>query len=136
MGKKQLQKLGPPACNVTPKVVFEAKDRPLPKWQKKAAARPPVIVKPTIYGQGVTGSDLSKPYFDGTSMEASDFLIDLDTDSMETAPDVRSYFFQVAQLTQDPENPPVDIKARRIYDDKMVKKGREFLKAARDRGPR
>jgi hypothetical protein len=88
-----------------------------------------------IYGIGVTGADTSLPCFDGTSTDPKDFLIDLDTDSMEKAADVRSYFYLVAEYTKEEANaPPEDMEERKLYDDRMVKAGREYLKSARDRG--
>jgi hypothetical protein len=45
--------------------------------------------------QGITGADLSLPLFDGTSGNPLDHLIDVDTPSMETCPDVRVYFWNV-----------------------------------------
>jgi hypothetical protein len=88
-----------------------------------------------IYEFGVTGADTSLPCFDGTSTNPQDFLIDLDTDSMEKAADVRSYFYLVAKLTMEEVNaPPEDMVERKLYDDRMVKAGRQYLNSARDRG--
>lgn len=96
--------------------------------------------------QGITGADLTLPLFDGTSKNPLDHLIDVDTPSMETRPDVRVYFWFVgweSEVTRQsvwvdhedtrPE-PPVDIEERRLFDDMYVKKGREYLKGCKERG--
>lgn len=94
----------------------------------------PAVLQPQVFGQGVTGADLSLPIFDGTSTHSEDYLIDLDSDSMETAPDVRSYFHWVARVTQEASTPPIELKERRVYDTRLVRQGREYLQAARARG--
>lgn len=54
---------------------------------------------------------------------------------METCPDVRVYFHHVGDLTgKDGVMPSKDPAARIAYDAKLVRQGREYLKAARDRG--
>lgn len=83
----------------------------------------------------MTGADLTLPVFDGTSTNPNDHLIDLDTPSMETCPDVRVYFHYVGELTgKDGVMPSKDPAERIAYDAKRVRQGREYLKAARDRG--
>jgi hypothetical protein len=95
--------------------------------------------------QGITGADLSLPLFDGTSENPLDHLIDVDTPSMETCPDVRVYFWHVgmelkvtdAPVLVDEDGTPVqptDLEERRLFDDMYVKKGREYLKACKERG--
>lgn len=94
----------------------------------------PAVSQPQVFGQGVTDADLSLPIFDGTSTHPGDYLIDLDSDSMETAPDVRSYFHWVGQVTQEATTPPVDLDERKVYDTRLVRQGRKHLQAARARG--
>jgi len=53
---------------------------------------------------------------------------------MEGYPDVRSYFHYIGDMAQDATNPPLDMEQRRLYDNDLVRKGREYLKAARGRG--
>jgi hypothetical protein len=87
-----------------------------------------------ILQQGVTGCDHSLPYFDGKSKHPKDHFIDLDTDSMETAPDVRVYFWLVGYDQQDEPETPTDFEARVIFDGKLVRAGREWLRDRRDLG--
>jgi hypothetical protein len=84
--------------------------------------------------QGITGADLTLPYFDGRSTNPLDHLIDLDTDSMETAPDVRVYFWSDgATLCQDDWKGPKESESREEYDARMVRNGREYLEDLKDR---
>ena len=84
---------------------------------------------------GVTGADLTLPIFDGTSINPDDHLIDLDTPSMESCPDVRVYFEYVGVETQkDGVMPPQNPAELIAYHATRVRQGREYLKAARDRG--
>jgi hypothetical protein len=87
---------------------------------------------------GITGADLSLPLFDGTSTDPADYLIDLDTDSMEKYPDVRIYFWTVTEtkrIAEDKEEPrPADHEGRLVFDDKAVKEGREYLRESRIKG--
>lgn len=87
-----------------------------------------------MFGLGVTGADLALSIFDGTSVDPKDYLIDLDTDSMERYPDVRSYFYSVGNSLQDTTTSPSDIEARKIYDDNRVRQGRLYIKAQRALG--
>jgi len=77
---------------------------------------------------------MSVPVFDGTSSDPHDYLIDLDTDAMERYPDVRSYFHYIGDLTRDATEPPQGLEQRKMYDSDLVRKGREYLQAARKRG--
>lgn len=86
------------------------------------------------FAQGVTGSDTTRPIFDGTSKKIEDHLIDLETDSMETEPDVRSYFWQFGFALDDDNDPPIDSEERKIFDAKMVRRGREHLKMLKSQG--
>lgn len=74
--------------------------------------------------------------FDGTSQRIEDHLIDIDTDSMETTPDVRVYFWEVGFESHVPANPqpPTDLEERKIFDAQLVRAGREYLKELRSRG--
>lgn len=84
--------------------------------------------------RSITGADLSLPVFDGTSKKSSDHLIDLDTDSMETALDVRCYFWMLGD-TFHPEDPLNHTLEEAIaWDNQMVREGRLRLKEARDAG--
>lgn len=94
----------------------------------------PAALEPLIFGPGVTGANPSIPIFDGTSLNPKDYLIDLETDSMETYPDIRSYFYWVGDKAQAASVRPVEPEERKIYDDKLVTLGREYLKEARARG--
>jgi hypothetical protein len=91
--------------------------------------------------QGITGSVKNGPYFDGSSMNPLDHLIDLDTDSMETEPDIRVYFWTVGRNSPDCANIqdtqiPLGSRAeeRKAMDAKLVRAGREYLKELRDQG--
>jgi hypothetical protein len=98
---------------------------------KSAAAQ----LEPSVFGPGVTGVDLTVPVFDGTSPNPHDYLIDLETDSMERYPDVRSYFYWVGDLQQDAiDPPPTDLEARKLYDDDLVRRGRLYLKSEKAKG--
>jgi hypothetical protein len=95
-----------------------------------------VIVPKKWLRQGITGSDPTLPIFDGSSMDIKDHLIDIDTDSMETAPDVRVYFWMVGYDSLDLDYPdvPTDLEERKLFDAKMVRTGREHLKDLKQRG--
>jgi len=93
--------------------------------------------------QGITGADHSLPTFDGLSTDPKDHLIDFDTDSMEKHADVRVYFWQVGDelqrlgsefIARPDLDPPADLQERILYDAKLVRKGREFLKESRADG--
>ena len=84
-----------------------------------------------IHQQGITGSDLSLPYFDGSSQNPDDHFIDLDTDSMEREPDVRVYFWMVGSEVLDTSEVPID---RVAHDSLLVRTGREWLRDYRDKG--
>jgi hypothetical protein len=81
--------------------------------------------------QGITGSDLTLPYFDGSSQNSDDHFIDLDTDSMEREPDVRVYFWMVGSEVLDTSEVPID---RVAHDSHLVRTGREWLRDYRDKG--
>jgi hypothetical protein len=100
---------------------------------KTETDQPPATQK-RIHQQGVTGGDDSLPYFDGTSKDPKDHFIDLDTDSIETAPDVRVYFWLVGHDVQDEPEIPTDPEARVAFDAKLVRAGREWLRDYRDLG--
>jgi hypothetical protein len=85
--------------------------------------------------RSITGADLSIPIFDGKSVNPNDHLIDLDTDSMETALDVRCYFWMLGDLLHDDVNPLAHtLEEAKVYDNQVVREGRLRLKAARDAG--
>jgi hypothetical protein len=101
------------------------------KSRKKAQAE----TNPEFLEPGISGADLTLPVFDGTSTNPHDHLIDLDTPSMETCPDVRVYFALVGSvITKDDLSPPKDHAERVRSDARLIRQGREYLKAARDRG--
>ena len=87
-----------------------------------------------IHQQGITGSDDTLPYFDGTSTDPKDHFIDLDTDSMETAQDVRVYFWLVGHEIQGQPESPTDFEGRVAFDAELVRCRREWLRAYRDFG--
>lgn len=93
---------------------------------------------PELLASGIRGADPDSPLFDGTSHDPADHLIDVDTASMETYPDVRVYFWLVGLAVQDqkpdPPERPDDPEERNAFDAEQVRKGREYLKAARARG--
>jgi hypothetical protein len=97
-----------------------------------------VDVLPEFLEPGITGADLTLPLFDGTSSNPEDYLIDLESDSMERYPDVRSYFWRVGQaleLLDDVEiEQPSDYQQRLERDDALVKAGREHLRQSRIKG--
>jgi hypothetical protein len=100
-------------------------------FQKKPT---PAQLEPRVFGPGVTGVDLSLPVFVGTSTDPHDYLIDLDTDSMERYADVRSYFHWVGDLIQDRSTPPTEFEARKRYDDDLVRQGRLHIRAEKALG--
>jgi len=78
---------------------------------------------------------MSVSTFDGTSSDPHDYLIDLESDSMERFPDVRSYFYRVGDLQQDAiDPPPTDLEARTSYDNDLVRRGRLYLKSEKAKG--
>jgi hypothetical protein len=81
--------------------------------------------------QGITGSDVSLPHFDGSSKNPDDHFIDLDTDSMEREPDVRVYFWMVGSEVLDTSEVPID---RVAHDSLLVRTGREWLRDYRSKG--
>ena len=94
----------------------------------------PAQLEPLVFGQGVTGADRSSPIFDGTSSNPHDYLIDLETESMELYPDVRSYFHWVGILISNPGPPSRDLQQRKMEDAKYVRQGRLHIQAERARG--
>jgi len=87
-----------------------------------------------IHQQGVTGSNLADPWFDGTSKNPADHFIDLDTDAMESAPDVRSYFWFVGHHVRSDSEVPQDLETRVAFDAELVRAGREWLRNFKDQG--
>lgn len=85
---------------------------------------------------GITGIDVTQPIYDGTSSNSADHLIELDTPMMETAPDVRPYFWRIgqSQLGHSHFDISADLDHRRLYDSELVMEGRLFLQSARPRG--
>lgn len=86
--------------------------------------------------KGITGIDLSIPIYDGTSQNAADHLIDLDSESMERYPDVRAYFWKVGREVklQGKEESPIEADERITYDQELVRAGREYIRWARRQG--
>jgi hypothetical protein len=100
---------------------------------------------------GVTGCDATAPLFDGSSTNLEDHLIELDNDSMETAPDVRVYFWCIGHdIIHEREGElPLYTEELRAYeaelvgsgrtqkeieDAKLVRAGRLFIKDSRAKG--
>jgi hypothetical protein len=102
-------------------------------------------VNPSLLEPDVTGADLTLPIFDGLSTDPTDYLIDLETDSMERHPDVRNYFHMIGGRLRrvglghhlrpdlDPPADP-DSEERLAYDERLVKAGREELRRSRMNG--
>jgi hypothetical protein len=91
---------------------------------------------PALLEQGITGADFTQPLFDGTSMNPHDHLIDIDTPSMETCPDVRVYFYLIGEcfdVLAGIERPE-DHEGRIKHDARVVRAGREYLKYCRSLG--
>jgi hypothetical protein len=88
------------------------------------------------FNRSITGADLSRPIFDGTSAVLSDHLIDLDSDAMETALDVRVYFWMIGERLREfaEDSKSHTLEEARVYDEAVVKEGREYVKACRERG--
>jgi hypothetical protein len=134
-----------------------------------SAVMPVVVNPPEPIQYPITGYDTSLPVFDGYSSDPKDWLIDLESDSMERLPDVRIYFWHIGsclevereekidkarhlrevELDYDHEiskgandekedwakfDPPSDLPQRVLYDDRLVKAGREYLRESRARG--
>jgi hypothetical protein len=91
---------------------------------------------PALLEAGITGADLNQPLFDGTSTNPHDHLIDIDTPSMETCPDVRVYFYLIGEVFDEIAGieRPKDHEGRIIYDARVVRAGREYLKYCRSLG--
>jgi hypothetical protein len=87
--------------------------------------------------RSITGADWSQPIFDGRSKNTKDHLIELDDSSMERIPDVRAYFWAVGDgLSWQKSRTACQhtLEEARIYDDKVVREGREHIKKCRDKG--
>lgn len=123
----------------------------LSSWKKKSSSQPAiresqpaqVELDADLLKPGITGVDPDLPLFDGLSVDPTDHLIDLDTDSMERCSDVRVYFWTIGNKVQrqkqhdlneaDIERPIDDPELLIEYDDKLVRSGREYLKDSRTR---
>ena len=68
--------------------------------EKSISVRPPPVLDSFLTKSGITGADFTLPLFDGLSDDPKDYLIDLDTPSMERCPDVRVYFWMVGDEVQ------------------------------------
>jgi hypothetical protein len=64
-----------------------------------------MAINPNRLLEGVTGADTSQPFFDGSSKEPSDHLIELDDSSMERLPDVRVYFWSIGRTLLNDTDP-------------------------------
>lgn len=103
-----------------------------PKQSENSQDPVKVNVRPDDLEEGITGADLDLPLFDGTSSNPKDYLIDLESDSMEKYPDVRIYFWMVGQILDgDCVVQPNDHQERFARDDARVKAGREHLRQSR-----
>jgi hypothetical protein len=85
---------------------------------------------------GITGCDTSQDLFDGTSMNNADYFIVIEDASMETAPDVRPYFWQLGQWQKGHSDLdiPADHEDRIAYGNELVRAGRQLLQSARREG--
>jgi hypothetical protein len=86
----------------------------------KADINQPPAAQLQVHQQGIIGDSHSSPYFDRTSKDPKDHIIDLDTDSMEIAPDVRVYFWLVGHDIKDEPETPTDFEARVVFDETLV----------------
>jgi hypothetical protein len=103
-----------------------------------------MAIDPNRLLEGVTGADTSQPFFDGSSKEPSDHLIELDDSSMERLPDVQVYW-SIGRALLNETDPraavsplrkmaPKDFQQRQAWDSELVTAGRKYLQAARARG--
>jgi hypothetical protein len=85
---------------------------------------------------GITGIDPTREIYKGTSLNNADHFIAIQDDSMETAPDVRPYFWKLGQWQKGHTDidQPRELKDRVVYDNELVRAGRELLKSARLEG--
>jgi hypothetical protein len=86
--------------------------------------------------RSITGADFTQPIFDGRSDNPADHLINLDADSMERIPDVRVYFWAVGDCLRSFGTETASkhtLEEARLYDDVVVREGREHIRACRDR---
>lgn len=107
------------------------------KIGKSTRKTPKSTRKTGVFDQGITGADLSIPFFDGKGTQSEAFLIDIDTPSMEREPDVRAYFWMLGQFcSEGPIVPtlPAEPKEKIDHDQNIVRKGRELLRSARNEG--
>lgn len=70
----------------------------------------------------------SLPILGGPSTNPKDPFVDVDTDSMETAPDVRVYFWNVGTNILNDSEIPIDLDGNKAFDTNMYRAGREFLR--------
>jgi len=76
---------------------------------------------------GITGADLSLPILGGLFTNPKDNFIDVDTDSNETAPDVRVSPRNIGDdIPNDPEI-RIDLDGHKAFDTNMDRAGSEFL---------
>jgi hypothetical protein len=64
-----------------------------------------------------------------------DHLIELDNDSMERIPDVRAYFWEVGDDMRQPGGSEARFhttEEAKIYDNQVVREGREYIRKCRD----
>lgn len=64
-------------------------------------------------------------------------MIELNDSSMERIPDVRAYFWAVGESLDKQKTRPAHQQTpeeARIYDEKVVREGREHIKKCRDEG--
>jgi hypothetical protein len=79
---------------------------------------------------------MSASIYDGSSLYEYDHLVELEDDSMEREPDIRAYFWHLGQIAKshDWKDVPRFLEQRQLYDDEIVRVGREYLRKARERG--
>jgi len=132
-------------CLVNERLAIESRFKSLrlrstPSSKKSDISQTPVQVDvlPEFLEPGITGADLNLTLFDGTSLNPEDYLIDLDSDSMEKHPDVRIYFWRVGlameRVNEIDVEQPSDYQERLARDDALVKAGREHLRQSRIKG--
>lgn len=134
----------PASAFVTPELVHSATEEPSPddpliktpnsSIHERVADIVPL--SPELVQDGITGSDKSLKLFDGTSENNADYFIAIEDASMETAPDVRPYFWLLGQWQKGHTelDIPSDHQKRVVYDNELVRAGRQVLQLARREG--
>lgn len=109
----------------------------MPTAEQAPVPPPPDETRPRSRYLGITGKDMSASIYDGSSLFEDDHWIELENDSMEREPDIRAYFWHLGQIAKNhnwKDVPRFSLEQRKLYDDEIVRVGREYLRQARERG--